>query len=181
MLLDWRPTERRTVARSGRAGFTFVELLVVTVILMLMLSVMTPLFRASLSAVKSRSAVRGLVASVIHTQERAVSGAQEYRVCFDLKAKTYWVERCSGLDSHRKKQFEAIQDSFGRLTHLPSFFEVSAGRSTHESEGGDLLYLGCYPSGACDPVELTLNDSRRGERVTVRTKGFMGKIEVERS
>lgn len=165
-------------ARANAPGFTFIELVVVVAILVLMAGVIIPIYRTSMNAVKVRSATRDFLAALTFVQEKAVTSLYEYRFCMDPKENTYWAERLEAYDEDHEKVFKPVTDSLVTKRALPDFLIIKDVRTKTDYKS-KFPYIGCYPNGGCDIAEVHLDNTRDDERVVVRTKGFLGKIEVK--
>jgi len=165
-------------ARASAPGFTFIELVVVVAILVLMVGVIVPIYRSSMNAVKVRSATRDFLAALAFVQERAVTSLYEYRFCMDTKENTYWAERLENYDEAHEKVFEPVTESFGAKRALPDYLLIKDVRTKTDYKS-KFPYIACYPNGGCDIAEVYLENTRDNEHIEVRTKGYLGKIEVK--
>ena len=160
-----------------RGGFTYLELLVVVVILGLITGAMIPVFRGSFNGIKAKSATRNLIATLFFAQDRAVSSGIEHRLCLDPRTNSYWVERFNGYTKKQQKRFTPVQERYGEKHPLPDFLiltDVRAPASGKEK----IPRIACYPNGSCDVVQLKLHNLREGARLTLSTTGFSGGIKV---
>jgi len=169
----------RSVAafRLGR-GFTLLELIVVLSLLAILSAAVVPLYGQSMSAIQLRDARNDFVALLSFVQERAVTDSREYRVYIDSETHSYWVGYHAATEEE-EKVFKDVAAEYGRERFLPEFLELDRIKAPEDREL-NVHYIGCYPNGACDRVEVTFTDTRTwGRQFSVATEGVMGKISVE--
>ena len=126
-----------------------------------------------------RNAQNDLVSLIGYVQERAVVGSCEYRLYIDTDEGTYWVERMAGYEDG-EKLFEPADAKIGAEQQFPEYLEIQRFKGREDRTRG-AQYIACYPNGACDRIEFTVQDARNRRReFTIRTLGAMGKVELER-
>ncbi len=160
------------------AGFTFIELLVVITILGVITTGVIPIFNASMHMIQAKNWRLEFVALLAFVQEKAVADSTEYRFYIDNKNNTYWVEALIGREDG-DKVFAPIEEEYARLKYIPAYMRLSLPRMRQDRDRR-AYYIGCYPNGGCDRVELSFRDQTdRRRRFTVETLGVMGKIKVD--
>jgi len=168
----------KAAACAARRGFTMLELVVVLSLLTIITAAVVPLYAKSMSAIQMRNARNDFVALLSFVQERAVSDSREYRIYLDTEKGGYWVSAHTATED-RQKIFEDVEQAFGRERLLPPYLELDRVKAPKDRKRG-VHYIGCYPNGASDRVQLTFKDTRnRRRRFRVRTEGVMGKLRVE--
>lgn len=164
---------------SRRAGFTFLELLVVVIIVGVISATIIPMFGASLGSLRIRNAKSDLMAAIAHAQECAVREGVEYRFNLDPETRGYWITRyASGLG--KDQVFEPVPDKWGQERILPEALEIPRPKMRKDRETKS-YYLQCYPNGACDIGSISVRTAGRGQgnRFTVETLGALGQFEVK--
>ncbi len=169
----------RARGARGRGGFSMLELVVVMVLLSVLTAAVVPVYVSSMASVKLRSAQNNFVALVHHVQQSAVMEGREFRLYIDDEEMCYWVSAYLGKEDD-EKIFEDIEAEYGTLKYLTEGLEFDRVKARKDREN-NAKFIGCYPNGACDQVEVVLQDTRRrGNRFEIRTLGSLGKIEVEK-
>lgn len=169
----------RCQAARPAFGFSLLELIVVMTLLSILTAAVVPVYVSSMAAIKLRSAQNNFVAMLAHVQQTAVMEGREFRVYIDDDEMCYWTSAYVGEEDD-EKIFEDIQADYGRLKYLPEGLEFDRVKARKDREN-NAKFIGCYPNGACDQVEIVLRDTRRrGNRYEIRTVGALGKIEVEK-
>lgn len=159
-------------------GFSFLELLVVIMVLGMITGMIVPVYGASMASIRARNTQRGLASTLIHTQERAVAESRELRLYIDEEEKSYWVAYRAG-ENEGEKVFLPVDDAYGRLRYFPENIKVKKLKA-HEDRQLKAHYVACYPNGACDRALLEFEDERDPDRsFSIETLGALGKIEIE--
>ena len=147
--------------RDGRqAGFTLLELLVVTLILMVLVGVSVPQFRRTFRHLQLQVFASDVAKLLTYANRRAVATGEVLRIQFDVDGRRYWLARAQEAPSEEK--FERVSDKFGRVVSVPGSISISS--STRE--------VTFYPDGRADRFEMFIfDDSRAGYRLVtdVRT------------
>ena len=146
----------------------------VVIVLALMTSIVTPLFRATMIRLRTEQGITEFLTAVQYAQERAVSDGREFRIYIDARANRYWIERFVEVDDDGERVYEPFEQ-FG-MRQLPeeiSFRRVSA--KTHRESRAQ--YITCYPSGACDHASITI-DRAHGRSMTIDTRGRIASFRV---
>jgi prepilin-type N-terminal cleavage/methylation domain-containing protein len=163
---------------GARAGFTLLELVVVMVMLGIITGLAVPIFSGSLTSIQLKNARSDFLATLYHTQERAVAESREFRLYLDDKKHVYWVmvHTRTTLD---EKEFEEVEEDFGRARPLPPYLEfdrVQARKDRMENAH----YIACYPTGMSDRAEVAIRDIRaRNRRFEIAVEGPLGRVEVK--
>ncbi len=160
-----------------RTGFTFLELIVVLMLIAVISSVMVPVYVRAMNNIQMRSAQNSLIGTLRFVQELSVRESREYRLYVDAKKGTYWVKVMAKLVNGEKK-FEPVVESWGTETKLPSQFVITKIKA-RKDKGEKALFIACQPNGASDQAEIDVRDDNKGSRrFKIVVLGPMGKIEV---
>lgn len=81
----------RRASRSGRSGFTLVEMLGVAVVLGLMVTLVSVNWQAMFPRSQLNSSVRALAATLQGTRSDAISRSSEFRIQYDIEGNRYRV------------------------------------------------------------------------------------------
>lgn len=147
-------TLTRSLRRTGQAGLTVLELLIVLALMGLFSYVAYSGFRSLTSAALVED-TNDLVAVMRRTQALAVEAGLQTRVVLDLDKQAYWVEVCSGEATLRRTRDEVKLDPEERAKALAEAQQKIA-----------LLPLGQLrgASGVGDEVALALAGNKDGSR-----------------
>jgi prepilin-type N-terminal cleavage/methylation domain-containing protein len=172
-----RQVDNSPRAATG-AGFTMLELIVVMALLAIITAAIVPIYGSSMASIQLKNARSSFVATINFVQARAVSESREYRVYMDEDEGSYWAGYLAGTEDD-EKQFELVTAEFGQKKFLPSYLHFDRIKARKE-RGSGAYYIGCYPNGACDQVEVQFRDEReRNGHTAVSTLGMIGKFEVK--
>jgi type II secretion system protein H len=109
---------------KNNKGFTLIEMLVVVGIIALMAAVMMPTI-SSYFQVSLNSATRDLATTIKEAYNSSVVTGKVYRLVYDLKENTYWVEFGPAevlLDTKESKEKEERRKKFSKsVTKKPEF------------------------------------------------------------
>lgn len=147
--------------RDGRqAGFTLLELLVVTLILMVLVGVSVPQFRRTFRHLQLQVFASDVATLLTYAHRRAVARGEVLRVHFDVAGRQYWL--ASAQDGSPEAKFERVSGKFGRVASVPGTISVASGTP-------DVTF---YPDGRADRFEIFISeDGRAGYRVATDRTG----------
>ena len=132
-----------------RAGFTFVELIVVMVILAVVAALVAPSFSRTIASARLRSAASDVRTSLARGRALAVAAAKERTVAFDLSKGEFGVDN------------EAV-----RL--LPGTIRLGAVLPGEERQERGSVRVRFFPDGSGDEAEISVTAEDGGTlRVTV--------------
>ncbi len=143
----------------SRAGFTLIELMLVTALLGLMLALAAPAFQGAYSALALEDAARSLGLTLDYARERAVLDGRNWRVDLDPDEGLY------RLAEERDGMFRPAEGHLGRARRLPRGV-------TLEAPSRELPFL---PNGSGVDAEIVLKDGR-GRSFRVRVDGVTGAV-----
>jgi type II secretion system protein H len=139
---------------GAEAGFTLVELLVVTLILAVVVGICVPQFRSTFRHLQLQVTASDVATLLTYASRRAVTRGEMVRIHFDADGRRYWLARADEAAS--AVAFEKISGKFGRVATVPG--PISLAPSTR-----DVTF---YPDGRADRFEmLIVDDSQAGYRL----------------
>ena len=154
------PTGSDPRRHGSQAGFTLLELLVVTLILMVMVGVSVPQFRSTFRNLQLQVFASDVATLLTYASRRAVARGEVLRIHFDAEGRRYWLARAE--EASPEESFERVSGKFGRVSPVPG--SISFQSSTRE--------VTFYPDGRADRFEMLIFDgSQTGYRLVtdVRT------------
>ncbi len=164
--------------RGVKSGFTFIELMIVVVIITIAALTAIPMM-SSAASVQIRSGVNMLVADLEYAKSMAISRGQNYSVVFDDSTERYWIEDQSGtvIPHPVKKGFNYIVD-FQNDSRLNKVDIVDADFDTTSEVKFD--YLGSPYNGSSTPLNSGVIDLQAGGMTaTVRVEAVTGFISID--
>lgn len=164
--------------KGGRAGFSLLELMVVMVVLVVITTAIVPVYSSTMNALQLRNMRSEFVGLLGNVQERAVSESREYRLYIDDDNNRYWVMALRGYEDG-EKIFERLTERFAEEQSLPRSVTINRIKAPRDKEQENAHYIGCYPNGASDRVEIVFESTTNGNRFKVITEGVSGEIVVE--
>lgn len=148
-----------------RKGLTFLELLMVVVLLGLFVAMATPRFQSTYFALQLSNQAKGLAKFLTYAQERAVLEGKTYRFAIDPDKRRYWLEAES---EEEDSSFKRIEGRYGRIFELPEGIFL-------ESEAKEIFF---YPDGGSDPFTLSLN-TKEGNTLLLKSGKPFGHVRIE--
>jgi len=145
------------------SGFTLIELMLVTVIILALVSLSTPLFKRTFEDIKLETSAREMASVINFLHERAVFERTPYRLEIDTENSSYQALK-KGEEENR---FEALKERWGRVFKVPSGIEI-------ESETDTIDFL---PNGIA--TSALINLTNRDEKTkTISLKANTGSVSV---
>lgn len=153
---------------SSSSGFTLIEILLVTVIILIATAVSVPLVTGTLQSTQMRDAMRTTVRMARYARSMAILKQTESTLTFkdrEISISTSVTNRAEVLIT-RKFPNDIVIDEFENPTQK---------NSASEEDGYTVRY---YPTGMNDGFTLTLSDGDT-RRVEIACHPITGKVTVE--
>ncbi|MBI4496069.1 MAG: hypothetical protein HY697_03950 [Deltaproteobacteria bacterium] len=155
-------------------GFTFLELLLVLLILGFTLLLSFPNFGEFLRPADPKRAVLSLVGTLRYAQSQSATTKRRHRLYLDLRENAYWVSR-----EGEKGKFIRDPSSFGQISYLPagiSFLDVSQPERGKVTEG--TVFVELSPTGWAESSAIHLQREESAP-FTIFIHPLGGKAEVQ--
>jgi len=111
----------------GDRGFTFVEVIIVILILGIMTTLALPAMNDFLTDETINAATDAVVTAVYYARTRAITTGVNYRVGFDTATNTFQVERYAG-GTPPDETFEIVQNPLTKRDYIVSFDDGPVGQ-----------------------------------------------------
>lgn len=154
----------RTGRRPNRGAFTLIELVLLTVIIAVLVSISTPLFRKTYSSLSLREASYNLAKLISFIQERAVLETTKFKLTIDSEDSRYYLAKERDETPDR---YERLSGKLGRVFKLPAHIKIAATKRS----------IVFYPDGRSDKTVITL--SSKTKRVKMKVTGRLGNVEID--
>jgi len=147
--------------RSRRAGFTFIELVIVGAIILFLAGISTPLFKRTFRDLELKDAAYRISKVIRYGQDRAVIEEKTYKALFYFDKGEYRLVAEDG----------EIGSRFGGPFYLPDGVTFKGGRDT-------IMF---FPNGRCDKVSIYLKGGGdKSFEITTNTRGgYVGVSEIK--
>lgn len=159
---------------TGRAGFTFIELLLVLAVMSLLLALAAPAFQTVLRSEREREMNR--LASVIRVlRNEAILGQRRFRLRLDLEEGGYRVEERGPTGTYRPREEPALL----RPHRLPEGLELVDAKvygRTVDALEQRTVDVAIDASGYVTPFLLHLREGQ--QQWTLRVSGFTARTEL---
>lgn len=154
---------RMISATISRRAITFIELLIVIVIIGILTGVSIPQFRKTFSHLELESFVKDIYYLSRYLQGSAVSQGKIYCLNIDKEPE--------GFHATYKKESDFLnaEGRFGKLYKFPDGISVSV-------DPPDINNIYFYPDGSIDKIKITFKN--RYEEICLVIKGTIGEIQI---
>lgn len=166
---SWRRTNGNFLA-----GFTFIELLIVLVILSFSLLIVLPNFMNILPGTHLSSSARYVAAAISWLYHEAGLSGRKCRLNFDLDEDAYWFAK--ETDEGEMEKLEGNLQGVKRLLPGVSFLDVIT--ETKKVDEGE-VYIDFSPYGFVEPAIIHLVNSE-GDQLSITINSFTGRAEIQK-
>jgi len=151
-----------------KKGFTFLEILMVVMILGIIVAMATPRFRESYIDLQLKSQAKSLAKFLTYAQERAIFDKRIYRFEVSPDKARYWLTREETGGEEGTFNFVQIQGRYGRRFEFPEGISLGF-------EKESILF---YPDGSADVFTLSLKN-QEGKELVLKNGTRFGYIQIE--
>jgi prepilin-type N-terminal cleavage/methylation domain-containing protein len=136
--------------RNTNRGFTLIELALVALIIAILVSVSTPLFRRTYYAMQLDETAYNIAKFMHYARAKAISERLRTKITIDGELRKYWLT--INTNPRRPEQFEHLKGRLGRFYTVPRGIEIESAKS----------FLIFYPNGRSDDFKLLLKREEAG-------------------
>jgi len=165
---------------NPEAGFTFLELMLVLVLVSVLAAVVAPSFSKAMPTLAVRSAARMVFASAQRARSESVARAVRFVLVLDLSEQTLSV-RAESDPLNAPGDFEELAEPWAKPVQLPARANVERVTITEDDQSEALTDGECEvlfrPDGTAQDAEIEIvSDSGTEHWVIVR--GVTGRVEI---
>ena len=162
---------------ADRKGFTLVELMFVSVIMLTLVGMSIPRLNRAYPYYALKSSSKNLAALMRYAQNLAVVEQICYRLNVDLEKNSYWLTRKSSLNGASPEDYEAVSTPLGNTQFLPQTISFHSFKLKDSRLSGQ-KYLSCYPDGYVDETTVVIVD-KFGDNLSVMAGGRIGRVTIK--
>ncbi len=131
-------------------GFTLIEIVLVSIIIVILVGVSSPVFRNSFSGIQAKDACQNLVYLMRYLQAKSIAERVFSRVNFDFKEGLFWA---SLEKKDQPGEFERLKGKWGKAYKIPQGISLSL-------EAEDEPVIEFYPDGSSSSVKIKISDNK---------------------
>jgi len=147
------------------AGFTLIELALVAVIIAILLSISTPVFRRTYRDLQLREASYNISKFINYSRTMSITERINTRLNFDFELGKYWLTVSGNPED--PDAFERIAGRLGRFYSVPSGLKL-------RGEDKDLDF---YPNGRSEAFKIFL-ENRNGKGNIIEVEAATGEAKI---
>ena len=153
-----------TGRRQNRAGYTLIELILLTIIIAILIGIATPQFRKTFSYLELKDASFNLAKLVSFAQEKSIIEGTLYKLILDADKGRYYLTKEEPAASDK---YIRLKERYGRIFLLPRGTKL-------KSKKKEIIF---YPDGHSEKAAITLLGKNKS--VTIEVKGNLGYVQIE--
>ena len=154
----------KNTKKNFLTGFTFIELLLVVILLGALIGLSTPNLRNSYYNLLLSDTSHNLTYLMRYAQARAISERTDYRLNFGSEYDSYWLTR--DPDSEDEGGFVRIQGKFGKIFNIHESLSL-------ECESNIVSF---FPDGRIERISIYLSN-RKDKFYTISTEAQSGYVQ----
>ncbi|MDD5504711.1 MAG: hypothetical protein PHV77_05305 [Candidatus Omnitrophica bacterium] len=143
-------------------AFTLIELALVTVIMLIMISLSTPIFSRTYDDLSIFSCARAVSQMIYLARQRSIFERKYYRIVFDIGSNT-----CQIMAGLPDGSYEDLPERWGRIFRAPSGLDIHADRE----------YVDFSPGGFCDPAVINIVN-KKNKCLSVKLDHITGTVDI---
>jgi len=152
--------------KINKEGFTFIELILVAVIIGIIIALSTPLFRTTFNTLQLESLSSNLAKFIRYSQERAIVERLRYRLVFNDSQHKYWLE-VEKDPLNGAGEFQRLKSRWGKVHSVPEGIFLETGKKK----------INFYPDGKTSKNTIYLSN-KKGTTYTLIMGGTLGRVQV---
>ena len=159
-------TGKNPLPKRTKAGFTFIELMLVTVIIGIIISISTPLFQRTFDAIQLENLAANLTKLMQYSREKAIVERLQYRIVFDIYRGQYRLE-VEEDPLNNPGEFYRLKSRWGKENSIPEGISLEMEKNA----------INFYPDGRISQSTIYLTN-KNGKTYTLITERTLGRVQI---
>ena len=147
-------------------GFTLIELVLVTLLVMVLAGLVSPLFKKTFRNLEAQNAASNLAKMINYGQEMAVIEKRNYRLDIDYERGGYYLMKWDEA-APSGAAYANVQGRYGRTFYIPDRFKMT-------STDSNIVF---YPDGRSEEAEIRIAD-KDGRAHIISIRAFAMETEI---
>lgn len=152
-------------ARERNKGFTFIELVLVTIIMLILLGFSTPFFKKPFANLQLKRTTQDLMQLMRYVQAKAIAQRELHQINLDFSKSSFWA---SIKKDDSSGELRRLSGRWGKTFQTPEGISIA-------SESSVITF---YPNGSSDKAEIKISNIT-GEAFIITTDRTIKYAEFE--
>ena len=140
--------------KAKKTGLTFVELILVAILILVVAGLSLPLFRRPFRNIQLKNTCQELVQLMRYAQAKSIAERRLYRINFDFEQGAFWpTEQREDVSGDK---FKNIPGRWGKLNKAPEGISIKAPEGI--SVDGESAFITFYPDGSSDKIKIEISN-----------------------
>lgn len=160
------PIGKKGHRNNHHKAFTLIELVLITLIILILIGLSTPLFRRSFSDLTLKDSSYTISKLINYGQEKAIIERKNFKMHFNFQDRNYGLLELD--NSTEPPTYKRIGGRFGRTFTLPQGILFKGSKN-------EVIF---YPDGHSDEGNIDIFNTK-GEGYRIMIKGFGSRVEIK--
>jgi Tfp pilus assembly protein FimT len=155
-------------------GLTFIELILVAIIIAVLVGLSTPLFKTSFSGLQLKRSCQKLVQLMRYAQAKSIAEREVTRLNLDFDKSTFWL---SAQGNNSSAEFKLLAGRWGKVHTITEAITIEPVDDLPEDN--ETAYISFYPDGSIDQAKIKISDEKENGFI-ITTQRTIRYAEIEK-
>lgn len=152
-------------SQRNSKGFTFIELILVSIIILVLAGLSTPIFKSPFQTFRLKDTCQTIVQLMRYLQAKSIAERKPCRINFDLAQGSFWLTEQADTSP---AEFKRIKGRWAKIFKAPAGISI-------ESQNSVVTF---YPDGSSDKAEIKVSCGR-GEAFLISAGRNINYVSIE--
>lgn len=154
-------------------GLTFIELILVAIIIFVLVGLSTPLFKTSFSGIQLKKTCQELIQLMRYAQAKSIAERGITRINLDFDKGTFWL---SVQEDSASGKFKRLGGRWGKVFTIAQAITIEPVGDLPEDQ--EMPCISFYPDGTSDKAKIKISD-KKGKAFIITTQRTISYAEIE--